>query len=427
MTERKIYLLVVLFFSVIANNYGNNLNDNQFAESYITGFTNIAVSEMEKTGIPASIILAQGMLESYFGQSELASVYNNHFGVKCHQNWEGKTVQIKTNEYTKEGLKKENHCFRAYQNPEDSYRDHSDFLQKRDNYKFLFTSGNKTYKYWAQGLQKAKYATDPNYAKKLIELIEQYNLQKLDKSNSFNLNLKNSELKNSKPEPTENRLNNLELRVNQLIQFHNELYDMHNSSKTELVLFQDLQKAIALESGHKFKKIDSLINKLEEGLCSLNKELAIILNKSQVTGNSKLVYPQQHLNSKAVFYLNGKMATILDSEHTIKDIAHTFNISFEKLLRFNDLDLSSAKEISEGAYIFLELKAESVTAMHSPHVVKEMENMHYLAQRYGIKLEKLYKINRMVLGEEPLTGEFIFLDKTVKTKPLVSLVKKTVK
>ncbi len=140
-------------------------------ESYIEQWKNVATVKMAEHGIPASITLAQGLLESRNGNSVLATEANNHFGIKCTPDWNGGKV------YHDDDRK--NDCFRKYRRAEDSFEDHSKFLQ-RPRYAALFALKATDYKGWAQGLKKAGYATDPNYPRKLIELIERYGLDKLD-------------------------------------------------------------------------------------------------------------------------------------------------------------------------------------------------------------------------------------------------------
>ena len=129
------------------------------------------MDEMVQFGIPASITLAQGILESGAGKGRLAVQANNHFGIKCHD-WNGKKIYHDDDE--------EQECFRKYDNPEYSYRDHSLFLTNRGRYSFLFDFKRDDYKQWAKGLKKAGYATDPKYPQKLIDLIERYELYKYD-------------------------------------------------------------------------------------------------------------------------------------------------------------------------------------------------------------------------------------------------------
>lgn len=149
---------------------GRRLNRNTL--NYIRKWAPLAVREMHKYKIPASITLAQGILESGSGKSQLASKSKNHFGIKCHTGWKGDRV------YHDDDARGE--CFRKYQFVESSYEDHSKFLTQRRRYAFLFSYGSKNYKKWAKGLKKAGYATDPKYPRKLISLIENYELYKFD-------------------------------------------------------------------------------------------------------------------------------------------------------------------------------------------------------------------------------------------------------
>lgn len=162
---------------------------------YIRRYSKIAVSEMYRSGIPASITLAQGLLESGAGKSRLAFEANNHFGIKCH-NWAGKRI-YEDDDRTRE-------CFRKYASVEESYRDHSDFLRYRDRYSFLFDLDPADYKAWAHGLKKAGYATDPNYPRKLIRIIEDYKLYEYDRaedSGETEETKRGGKLRAERPEP----------------------------------------------------------------------------------------------------------------------------------------------------------------------------------------------------------------------------------
>lgn len=140
---------------------------------YIEKYAPVAVSEMHRSGVPASITLSQGLLESRAGQSRLAVEGNNHFGIKCHRGWKGRTIR--------EDDDARRECFRAYDTALESFRDHSDHLRYNDRYKSLFNNRRGDYKAWAYGLKAAGYATDPAYPKKLIDLIERFDLSRYDK------------------------------------------------------------------------------------------------------------------------------------------------------------------------------------------------------------------------------------------------------
>ncbi len=146
--------------------------------NYIDQYKAIAISEMHRTGIPASITMAQAIVESRYGTSTLSVKSNNHFGIKCKGGWEGKTFYFKDDDYRHGRLVKS--CFRGYEDSVQSYYDHSDFLMENPRYGILFKLDRTDYKGWAKGLKKCGYATDRNYAKALIGMIEKYQLHLLD-------------------------------------------------------------------------------------------------------------------------------------------------------------------------------------------------------------------------------------------------------
>ncbi|TDG37526.1 LysM peptidoglycan-binding domain-containing protein [Pedobacter changchengzhani] len=186
---RLIFLLVsVVFFSACktrkfaqnnkqiekqASKNNNNTFKSYNTLSYIDEFKAVAIEEMNASGIPASITLAQGILESGSGNSDLAKYANNHFGIKCTSDWKGKN-------YFRDDDQK-NDCFRVYKDARESFRDHSEFL-KRKRYSFLFQLDKNDYKSWAQGLKTAGYATNPRYPDMLINTIEKYRLDQYDQS-----------------------------------------------------------------------------------------------------------------------------------------------------------------------------------------------------------------------------------------------------
>ena len=161
------YIFLLICFIIVITSHAQDKT-----EQYIEQYKHLAIIEMKMYSIPASITLSQGILESGNGESKLAVEANNHFGIKCHNNWKGKVVYHDDDE--------ENECFRKYQDVEDSFRDHSLFLVDRSRYNFLFEYDDKDYRSWAKGLSKAGYATNPEYSKLLINLINKYNLDDYD-------------------------------------------------------------------------------------------------------------------------------------------------------------------------------------------------------------------------------------------------------
>jgi len=149
-----------------------NASYSEIVANYIENYSTIAKEEMVQYGIPASITLAQGILESGAGRAELSKKSNNHFGIKCHKGWTGERVYHDDDESQE--------CFRKYKDPKYSFRDHSLFLTQRSRYESLFSYKKDDYKSWAKGLRKAGYATDPKYPQKLINIVEKYKLYTFD-------------------------------------------------------------------------------------------------------------------------------------------------------------------------------------------------------------------------------------------------------
>jgi flagellum-specific peptidoglycan hydrolase FlgJ len=159
---------LILAFSIVLSAFGS-FAQREKATAYIQLYKEAAMTEMMRSGVPASITLAQGMLESGYGESDLCKRSNNHFGIKCKENWTGEKVYHDDDE--------KGECFRAYPTAADSYKDHSDFLKTRPWYAFLFKLDPTDYEGWAKGLKKAGYATEKDYPKRLMDIINNYDLQ----------------------------------------------------------------------------------------------------------------------------------------------------------------------------------------------------------------------------------------------------------
>lgn len=168
--KHKSFLIIIIFF--IANTAKSQSSGRMTREEYIRTYKNLAIAEMKRSGVPASITMAQACLESGDGNSRLAKKGNNHFGIKCHNDWKGKKIYHDDDE--------KNECFRKYNSVEESFRDHSNYLTGTPRYSFLFDLNPSDYKAWARGLKKAGYATNNNYANALIKIIEDYRLYELD-------------------------------------------------------------------------------------------------------------------------------------------------------------------------------------------------------------------------------------------------------
>ena len=318
-------------------------------EQYIQRFAPFAVEEMEKYKIPASITLAQGLLETGGGQSRLAQQGNNHFGIKCKGDWTGKTMK-----HTDDAP---NECFRVYDDPRDSYEDHSKFLAYRPYYTKLFSLDMMDYKSWAHGLKKAGYATNPKYAYILIDKIEKNNLQEFDKTNSkevlYTILKMYPDLKNDGV-------------------FMAKLDQSRSTSSPVTVKVPYEQVSYAKQQ----KNVEKIVSKAEI--------LNAILIKSHPNEGLKFV--------------------IIPEDLELADVSKKFGISESRLIKWNELD---GTQLKRNDILFLESKSSSGNV--ATYKSQVGESMHDISQKFGIKLKKLYAKNRMDEGQQPKSGQLIYL------------------
>lgn len=337
--------LIVIFSILIISNFQAQTWKTE--DQYIQKFAQYAVEEMEKYNIPASITLAQGLLETGGGQSILAQQGNNHFGIKCKEDWTGKTMK-----YTDDAP---NECFRVYEDPRDSYEDHSKFLANRPYYKGLFLLDPKDYKAWAHGLKKAGYATNPRYAYILIDKIEKYKLFEFDFI--------------KKEQVTEKLL---------------ALYP-------DLVNDKDfLAKNLPTPKIEDAPKV--VIDAPEPVKLTKQEVLLSILMKAHPNEALKyIVIPIEPDYDDA-------------SEVNLEDISKKYEVSISKLTKWNELTSNTLKE---GQILFLEKKNSSGSV--ETYRVEKGDNMYSIAQKFAIRLDKLYDKNRMEYGDKVKEGQLIYL------------------
>ena len=361
---KKIRLFFVLFclisVEILASPTGQSPQ-----EKYIEKYAPLAVSEMYRSGVPASITLAQGLLESGNGQSELARKSNNHFGIKCHNNWKGGRV------YHDDDAKGE--CFRKYNHPSESYRDHSDFLRYRDRYKFLFDYRITDYKSWAYGLKKAGYATDPKYPKKLIALIEDYDLHKYDrKPASFG-------------------------------KTYNKKDDKDHDKKEE--------KVTKSESAKKSQK--TVIHFVGEILPEEEVEERIPVSPIVAEQVKELDDRQRevfHFSLARKIYTQNNVPFVYAEEgDTYATIAASHNLFTREVLRFNDLAKDS--ELAPGTVVYLKPKKKTAAKGVDKYVFESGDDLRDIAQRFGVRLESIVRLNGLEDGAVPREGDIIRLRK----------------
>ncbi len=280
---------------------------NQRYQNYFDRYKDLAIEQMLRYHIPASITLAQGVFESGAGLSRLATVGNNHFGIKCH-GWRGRTISEDDDD--------RGECFRAYDSPQQSYEDHSRFLSGNTRYARLFKLKSDDYRGWARGLKAAGYATNPQYAQKLIEIIELYKLHKYDGAKSYD-----------------------------------KFMAQHSGSG---------QRGGGQGKG--------------AGLHSIR-----IYNDN--------------------YYLRARTGD------TFAAIGKEVELSGRKLAKYNERDYRDV--LHEGDIVWLKKKQKRAPKELKgvPHVVKAGESMYDVAQKYGIRLKSLYKMNKLSPDHQIRVGE----------------------
>ncbi|MDR3272597.1 MAG: glucosaminidase domain-containing protein, partial [Flavobacteriaceae bacterium] len=314
---------------------------------YVRNYAKFAVREMQLFKIPASITLAQGLLETGYGQSDLAQYGNNHFGIKCKNDWMGGRM------YHDDDARGE--CFRKYPSASDSYRDHSLFLANRPYYKSLFYLDPKDYKAWAHGLKKSGYATNPKYAYTLIKSIEKYQLNLFD--------------------------NVTEAQINDLLE---KLYP--DSSASPLSAGFSNSATVSDSNNSTQKSFASDIQKSENKLPATTKKI------SKIPENN-FEFPAQRIKH----HPNGNVKFIVSKDgDTWDDVSKAYGISFGKLLIYNDLDETNINLVPNQK-IFLEPKR--LSGAIQIHIAKKGDTMYDIAQNYAVSLEELYRKNLMKKGQ----------------------------
>ena len=315
------------------------------AANYITTYKDLAISEMRRTGVPASITLAQGMLESDYGRSTLARIGNNHFGIKCHNGWNGQTMMQHDD--------RRNECFRKYRRPEDSFYDHSDFLKTGSRYSFLFDLDPTDYKSWARGLRKAGYATNPDYANMLIRKIEENKLHDFDKGFTASYSAAPEKVQEKLPEKIQG--------------------NTQDKVQGEVILAESKTGA-----GEKVKA-----------------------NQETITFGDVMAKMPRIMENNRIQYI------IVKDGETREKLEKDFNLLKWELPRYNDLKDNFTPV--PGQLLYLEPKRERAESGLEFHTVSAGETMHAISQKYGVRLKSLLEMNRMTEGDEPASGQKIWL------------------
>jgi LysM repeat protein len=355
-------------------------------EEYIEQFKDIAINEMKRSGVPASITLAQGILESENGNSELVKKSNNHFGIKCKSTWSGETV---THDDDATG-----ECFRAYTNADESYRDHSDFLKFNKRYSSLFSLNPVDYAGWARGLKKAGYATNPRYPDLLIKYIEQYDLQQyslaaLSKLPETDI-AKADEVKGVLPVETTDQKPNL-ANNNAVVSAEPGKIISINKTKCVYVKKGTSLLVIADRNNISLSKLMEFNEMTEEGI--LGKDQYIYLQKKPKTGEDE-------------FY-------IVQPGETIYDVTQITGVQLKYLQEYNNLNNGSKLNTNTKLFLQPGLKTSANYADDKKmkvHLVAPKEGLYAIARNYNVTVGQLREWNNLD-SDELKIGQQIIVSK----------------
>lgn len=362
---------------------------------YINTYKQLAMEEMQRTGVPASIKLAQGIHETEAGTSELVIKSNNHFGIKCKSGWSGNKV------YHDDDSNGE--CFRSYSSSSDSYRDHSDFLKASQRYAFLFQLDPTDYKGWAYGLKKAGYATNIKYSQILVNLIETYNLQQYTLIAMGKLSDTGADLSVKVPDTR-----NEAIAVSPVINYPEGQFHINDT------------KVVFVQGGTSLLSIANTYSLTLARLLDFNDMTA---GEGDVLNEDQLIYLQRKRKTGANLFHH------VQPEESLYDMAQIEGIRYESILELNQL--KQGMEPAVGERIFLKNKSPArpllVTAEQviSPkdvpvsewpqqvtgttkHIVQQKETLYGIGKKYGVSPDKIKEWNR--LGNTALkTGQELII------------------
>ena len=366
-------IVIILFFSIGC--FFQSVAQSVSAQQYIQQYKDLAIREMKRMGVPAAITLAQGLLETQSGNSDLLKASNNHFGIKCKSTWTAETVSHDDDA--------QGECFRKYKSAEDSYRDHSNFLRGNSRYDFLFQLNPADYKAWAYGLSKAGYATNPNYPQILIKNIEdnnlqQYTMEAINDVPNFDASKYKDDPVNTSSVSVVNNDSDITQPINLTI----------NGSKALLVPKGTSLLAIATQNNINLDKLLSINDLTRDGI--LDKDQYIFLEKKQKEGKSD-------------FY-------VAEPNETLYDIAQKNGIILQDLYIYNQLTPDDF--VVAGTKIFLkppiakevavtvssQPKAESSklkTGSSNTHAVLPKENLFSISKKYGVTVDQIKNWNNL--------------------------------
>ena len=343
---------------------------------YIETYAPVAIREMNRTGFPASIKIAQGIHESGAGKSHLVQKSNNHFGLKCKSSWTGGKVYHDDDE--------RGECFRQYGDAEESYEDHSNYMKAQERYAALFDLDPDDYESWAWGLKKAGYATSPVYAQTLIKYIETYQL-----------NLLNQYASGEEEDEEEVDLSTYFAALNEP--------RPQSTTKTR-------SGAITGPSAD----VEELEKVSKPVVAPANNKS---VNTAKTSSTESRTTKTKKTNYGSTFKINGVKVIEAEKGSSLLSLAKQHRLQLSTLLSYNDL-ASGTPTLKEDQLIYLQRKKK--TGKTKYHKVKKGETLHEISQLEGIRLSSLMQLNKLKKGMEPKVGQQLHLKEPASKRPLLA-------
>lgn len=372
---RSLLLICCFFITEISAFSQTTMNK---VRDYVLQYKDIAMEEMVRTGVPAAITLAQGILESGCGQSVLAKSSNNHFGIKCKTEWTGPKT------YHNDDSK--NECFRVYENAEASYRDHSDFLKNRPYYTDLFHLNPSDYKGWAYGLKKDGYATEKDYPLNLIRIIETYHLEEFSdlvlngKASTNDYYAKNNLNPVSSVQDTKTaKVNSSEIAIP---------LDETNQGQNNYNDLKEKQTSSRFSNDHDSAQ--------DQGLKMRVAQTTVMLP----------AYP------KSSFVINGTKVVYAPKGMSYLALASAYHIDYSRLQELNYL--KTTEDISKGRLIYLQKRPKR--GNKDFYICSYGETLNSIADKLGIQIKSLEEYNRTGADSRLVAGQKVYLRHKSRTQ-----------
>ena len=368
-------------------------------QRYIDRWAATAVREMYRSGVPASITLAQGILESRSGLSALAAEGNNHFGIKCHKDWKGKTMRVDDD--------RKGECFRVYDTAEESFRDHSDFLRYWDRYKFLFDFDTKDYESWAYGLKKAGYATDPSYPEKLIKIIEENGLSKYDSMTQAQASRASSSPSKaaSAPPKTSDKASSKSASKSSEKASAKESKAAAKAAKVSKADEREAARAARKAARReRLAAMEVIPDEIPEAPNALE-EAVLVTPAAAEEFHFSLTRP--------VYTRNGVPFVYSVEGESYSSIASSYNLFPKEILKINDMD--AERILLPGTVVYIQQKKNQAEKGLDKYIVEaDGENLRDICQRFAVRMSSVCKMNGFSAGHALREGDTIILRKPGK-------------